>query len=137
MKKHITSLLFALMAFVPQMFAQDANQDAPSVQVKDIDGAPINFNTTVEKGKITVVSFWATWCGPCKTMAPILEEVATEAGDNARIIKIDVDKNPNVAAQYQIRGVPTLILFKNGKILWQQSGVVPGHQLKQILQQHA
>jgi hypothetical protein len=57
MKKHITSLLFALMAFVPQMFAQDANQDAPSVQVKDIDGAPINFNTTVEKGKITVVSF--------------------------------------------------------------------------------
>lgn len=96
-----------------------------------------NFNDIINSDKPVLVDFFATWCGPCKTMAPILEDVATEAGDSARIIKIDVDRNPNVAAQYQIRGVPTLILFKNGKILWQQSGVVPGHQLKQLLQQHA
>lgn len=96
-----------------------------------------NFNDIINSDKPVLVDFFATWCGPCKTMGPILEEVATEAGDSARIIKIDVDKNPNVAAQYQIRGVPTLMLFKNGKILWQQSGVVAGHELKQILQKHA
>ena len=96
-----------------------------------------NFNDIINSDKPVLVDFFATWCGPCKTMAPILDEVATEAGDDARIIKIDVDKNPQVAAKYQIRGVPTLILFKNGKILWQQSGVVPSHQLKQLLQQHA
>lgn len=96
-----------------------------------------NFNDLINSDKPVLVDFFATWCGPCKTLAPILEEVASQVGDIARIIKIDVDQNPNVAAQYQIRGVPTLILFKNGKILWQQSGVVPGHQIKQVIAQHA
>ncbi len=96
-----------------------------------------NFNDIINSDKPVLVDFFATWCGPCQTMAPILQEVAQAVGDTARIIKIDVDQNPNVAAQYQIRGVPTLILFKNGKILWQQSGVVPGQQLKQVIQQHA
>ncbi|CAN5174857.1 thioredoxin [soil metagenome] len=96
-----------------------------------------NFNDIINSDTPVLVDFFATWCGPCKTMAPILDEVATAVGDTARIIKIDVDKNPQVAAQYQIRGVPTLMLFKNGKILWQQSGVVPGQQLKQVIQQNA
>lgn len=96
-----------------------------------------NFNDIINSDKPVLVDFFATWCGPCKTLAPILEDVATELGDTARIIKIDVDQNPNVAAQYQIRGVPTLILFKNGKILWQQSGVVPGNQIKEVIRQNA
>ncbi len=96
-----------------------------------------NFNDIVNSDTLVLVDFFATWCGPCKTMAPILDEVATEVGEHARIIKIDVDKNPQVAAQYQIRGVPTLMLFKNGKILWQQSGVVPGQQIKKVIEQYA
>jgi thioredoxin 1 len=96
-----------------------------------------NFNDIINSDTPVLVDFFATWCGPCKTLAPILEEVATAVGDSARIIKIDVDQNPSVAAKYQIRGVPTLMLFKNGKILWQQSGVVPGQQIKQAILQHA
>lgn len=96
-----------------------------------------NFNNIINSDTPVLVDFFAPWCGPCKTLAPILEEVATAVGDSARIIKIDVDQNPTVAAKYQIRGVPTLMLFKNGKILWQQSGVVPGNQLKLVIEQHA
>ena len=96
-----------------------------------------NFNDLINSEKPVLVDFTASWCGPCKALAPILEDVASQVGDSARIIKIDVDANPHVAAQYQIRGVPTLILFKKGQILWQQSGVVPGAQIKQAIMQHA
>ncbi len=89
----------------------------------------INSNTPV------LVDFHATWCGPCKMMAPILEDVAAQMGPSAKIIKVDVDKNPNAAAAYEVRGVPTLIIFKNGKQIWRQSGVVQSAQLVQQLVQ--
>lgn len=80
-----------------------------------------------------LVDFSAEWCGPCKMMAPILKEVAGEVGENVRIIKVDVDRNQDAASFYGIQGVPTLILFKEGKILWRQSGVVPANQLIGII----
>jgi thioredoxin 1 len=80
-----------------------------------------------------LVDFSAEWCGPCKMMAPILKETATAMGDSVKILKVDVDKNPAAAAHYQVQGVPTLILFKQGQTLWRQSGVVQAGQLIHIL----
>lgn len=90
-----------------------------------------NFNQLVNSKTPVLVDFHAEWCGPCKMQAPILKEVAKEVGDSARIIKIDVDKNQELASRYQVRGVPTLLLFKNGKIHWKTSGVVDKQQLLQ------
>lgn len=91
------------------------------------------FHELINQNKPVLVDFKADWCGPCKTMVPILKEVKQRLKDKVSIIKIDVDKNPSVAAKYQVRGVPTLILFKQGKSVWQQSGVVPATQLVQII----
>lgn len=95
-----------------------------------------NFNAIITDKKPVLVDFFATWCGPCKTMEPILKEVAGEMGDEIRIIKIDVDKNQELASKYQIRGVPTLILFQEGKLLWQQSGLPTKQSLMAVIKQH-
>lgn len=93
----------------------------------------MTFQEIINQDKPVLVDFFATWCGPCKMMSPILDDVKKRVGENASIIKIDVDKNPQAAATYQVRGVPTLILFKNGKPLWRQSGVVPANELEKLI----
>ncbi|SIN78901.1 thioredoxin [Chitinophaga niabensis] len=95
------------------------------------------FSEMINSSKPVLVDFFATWCGPCKTMEPILKNVKSELGDAASIIKIDVDRNPAAAQAYQVQGVPTLILFKEGKVLWRQSGVIPAKQLAAIIRQYA
>jgi thioredoxin 1 len=95
-----------------------------------------NFKELINSDTPVLVDFYATWCGPCKMMGPILEKVATEVQGKAKIIKVDVDKNQQAAAAYQVRGVPTLILFKNGQQVWKQSGVVQADQLVQIINQN-
>jgi thioredoxin 1 len=93
------------------------------------------FNELINGKTLVLVDFTATWCGPCKMMSPILNQVASELGEAIKIIKVDVDKNPQAASHYQVQGVPTLILFKEGKTLWRQSGVVQASQLKSTIQQ--
>ncbi len=95
----------------------------------------MTFNEIINSEKPVLVDFFAEWCGPCKVMAPILKDVKQEIGDAATIVKIDVDKNPQAASQYQVRGVPTLILFQNGKPLWRQSGVVQKSGLIGVIKQ--
>jgi len=90
---------------------------------------PKTFQELINGDKPVLVDFFATWCGPCKMMQPILEDTAKQLGEKIKILKVDVDKNQAAANKFQVRGVPTLILFQHGKILWRESGVVPAHQL--------
>ena len=94
------------------------------------------FSELIDSENPVLIDFFATWCGPCKAMGPILQDVSKQIGDGAKILKIDVDKNQKAAAKYQIQGVPTLMVFKKGQIVWRQSGVVPANQLVEILKQH-
>ncbi|QEH42909.1 thioredoxin [Chitinophaga sp. XS-30] len=95
------------------------------------------FAEMINSERPVLVDFFATWCGPCKTMEPILKDLKTSLGEAATIIKVDVDKNPAAAMAYQVQGVPTLILFKQGKALWRQSGVVPARELEQVIRTHS
>lgn len=94
------------------------------------------FSEIINSKTPTLVDFYATWCGPCKTMQPILKLLKTNLGDKVKIIKIDVEKNQELANAYQIKGVPTLILFKNKELKWRQSGVVSAKDLEQIIMQY-
>ena len=91
------------------------------------------FSELINQDKPVLVDFFAEWCGPCKMMSPILKEVKDSLGESVAIIKIDVDKNQELAAKYQIKGVPTLLLFKQGKQVWRQSGLVQKNDLLSIL----
>lgn len=95
------------------------------------------FSDLIQSETPLLVDFSAEWCGPCKMMAPILKQVSSAMGDQVRIIKVDVDKNPQAAQAYRIQGVPTLILFQAGKQLWRQSGVVQTNDLIRVIQQHS
>jgi thioredoxin 1 len=95
-----------------------------------------SFSEVIKSDKPVLVDFFATWCGPCKMMTPILHDVKSEMGDKVTILKIDVDKNPEVSSQFQVQGVPTLILFKQGQVKWRQSGVVQSKALKEIIERY-
>jgi thioredoxin 1 len=95
-----------------------------------------NFETLIQSQKPVLIDFFATWCGPCKTVSPILQQLKERLADNVTIIKIDIDKNPALTKRFKIQSVPTLMLFKNGKTLWRQSGVVPLTNLESIIKQY-
>lgn len=92
-----------------------------------------NFNALIEADQLVLIDFSAEWCGPCKMLAPILKEVKDELGDSIKIVKIDVDKNQTLASKYQVRGVPTMLLFKKGEQLWRQSGVLQKLEIVQVV----
>lgn len=93
------------------------------------------FSDIVKSDTPTLVDFFATWCGPCQAMSPVLDRLKNEMGSQVRILKIDVDKNQEVATKFKVRGVPTFILFKNGEILWRQSGGMDLNTLKNKIKQ--
>lgn len=95
---------------------------------------PKTFQELIDGDIPVLVDFFATWCGPCKMMQPILEDTSRQLGEKVKVVKVDVDKNQLAASKFQVRGVPTLILFRKGKTLWRQSGVVPVHELVKIIE---
>ena len=92
-----------------------------------------NFDTIINSEKPVLIDFFATWCGPCKMLGSILKEVKDNLGDRISIIKIDVDKNQQIASKYQVRGVPTMILYQQGKQLWRQSGVLTKDEIIKVI----
>ena len=96
-----------------------------------------NFNDIIQSDALTLVDFFATWCGPCKMMHPVLEQLKNDLGDSIRIVKLDVDKNEELAMQHRIQSVPTLMLFKKGQVIWRQSGAMRLDDLKKLIAQYS
>ncbi|WP_298642213.1 thioredoxin [uncultured Prevotella sp.] len=95
-----------------------------------------NFSNIIKSGQLVLVDFFATWCGPCKTMHPVLEQLKKDLGDEIRIIKVDVDKNEAIAIQLRIQSIPTLMIFKGGEMKWRQSGAMTANALAQVIAQY-
>lgn len=95
------------------------------------------FSDLINGDKPVLIDFFAEWCGPCKMMKPILEQLKSQVGESVSIIKVDIDKNQPAASSFNVQSVPTLILFKKGKQVWRQSGVLQASQLKQVIDAHA
>jgi thioredoxin 1 len=89
-----------------------------------------SFSELIQSGQPVLVDFFAEWCGPCKQMAPTLKQLADRTGDKLKIVKVDIDKSRAAAEKFQIRSVPTLLFFKDGKVVWRQSGAQPLHKLE-------
>ena len=98
-----------------------------------------NFQTHIlgAKGKVALVDFWATWCGPCQTQGPIVDELASDIGDKAVIAKLDVDENQDIAGQYGVMSIPTLLLFKDGEVVEQMVGVHQKEDLLKAIEKHS
>lgn len=94
------------------------------------------FNEIINGNQLTLVDFYATWCGPCRIMHPVLEQLKKNLGDSIRIIKLDVDKNEELCDNYRIQSVPTLMLFRSGEVLWRQSGAMSLSDLKNLIANH-
>ena len=94
------------------------------------------FNDIINSNDLVLVDFYADWCGPCKMMSPILQEVKTNLKEAVKIIKVNVDQHQDLASHFMVRGVPTLMLFKKGKMLWRQSGVLSSKDLTDIISNH-
>lgn len=103
--------------------------------MQDTSTKTVTFTDLINGETPVLVDFYADWCAPCRMMAPILQQLKQEMGEKLTIVKIDTDRNQQVAAKYQIRSIPTLILFHKGKLLWQQPGVLPLNQLKMVIEQ--
>ena len=97
---------------------------------------PTSFQELIKSDQPLLVDFHATWCAPCKMIAPILQDLKKELGSKLTIIKIDIDKQLGIAHTYQVQSVPTLVLFKNGQLLWRQSGVLSANDIKRAVQPH-
>jgi thioredoxin 1 len=97
----------------------------------------MTFNEIINDDKPVLIDFFAEWCGPCKAMSPVLSELAGKLGDNGRIIKIDVDKNPQLASQLKIMGVPTFMIFRNGEMQWRESGMKSGQVLLDLMNKYS
>ena len=96
-----------------------------------------SFNEIINGNTPVLVDFYADWCAPCKMMAPIMQQVSREMEGKVKVVKVDVDKNEDAARKYQVRSIPTMILFKNGKVVWQRVGVMQADQIKAVIQKYS
>ena len=97
----------------------------------------MKFNELIQSDKPVLIDFFATWCGPCQAMPPILKELKSNLGDKVSVLKIDVDKNQQIASKYGVRSVPTLMLFKKGELVWRESGVFSAQQIAAVINQYS